>query len=229
MRGSAVQVFCGFVYGFFVECAGLLNMQHLPFLLANDIGLVAFAVSGVYKGINRGLDVLGASVLGFMTALGGGVTRDLLANRPPAVFIGYSDLVFAFLGVIFAFLTYALTRKDISGTTTVKVTDAIGLAAFTVLGASVGFSSHFNIAGVVLLGVVTGVGGGLISDLLTLRIPMVLSEDFYATCSIAGAFVYYFLTVLHVSVDFSMYAAFFTVLLLRISAIVFRWRLLRFR
>ncbi len=197
--------------------------------MANDIGLVAFAISGVYKGINRKLDVLGASVLGFMTALGGGVTRDILANKIPAVFTGYSDILFAFIGVLSAFLIYFLSRKDISNTTAVKISDAIGLAAFTVIGSNIAISKGFNMIGVLLLGVVTGVGGGLISDLLTLKVPMVLSEDFYATCSVAGAIWLYVSLLFNFGINFATYSAFFIVLFLRIAALFFRWSLPKFK
>ncbi len=200
-------------------------MNQLPFNIANDIGLIAFAISGVYKGIDRDLDVLGASVLGFMTALGGGVIRDILANRIPRVFIGYSDILFALFGTILAFSIYIVSRKDIRNSLIVNVFDAIGLAAFTVIGSMIGISNHFNMIGILLLGVVTGVGGGLISDILVLRIPMVLSEDFYATCSITGALWMYFSYFLHLGITFATYSSFFIVLFLRIAALIFGWHL----
>jgi len=200
----------------------------LPFVLANDIGLVAFAISGVYKGINRKLDVLGASVLGFMTALGGGVIRDVLANKTPAVFTGYSDISFAFLGVVVSFLIHFLTKKDISNSTAVKISDAIGLAAFTVIGASIAANRGFNMIGILLLGVITGVGGGLISDLLTLKVPMVLSEDFYATCSVAGTICFYLSLEIHYGINFATYSSFLVVLLLRSAALIFKWSLPKF-
>ncbi len=197
--------------------------------LANDIGTIAFAISGVYKGINKNLDILGISVLGFLTALGGGVTRDILANKTPAVFVGYSDLSFAFFGILAAFFIHHLLKKDISNNLIVKLFDAIGLAAFTVIGATVGIECDFNIAGVVFLGVITGVGGGLISDILTLKIPMVLSEDFYATCSIAGALWLFIAHILALNKNFALYLAFFIVLGLRVAAIYFKWHLPKFR
>ncbi len=197
--------------------------------MANNIGLVAFAISGVYKGINRKLDILGASVLGFMTALGGGVIRDVLANKTPAVFIGYSDIIFASLGIVTAFTIYFLNKQDISNSTAVKISDAIGLAAFTVIGATVAINKGFNLIGILLLGVLTGVGGGLTSDLLTLKIPMVLSEDFYASCSIAGASWMYLSILMHCGINFATYSAFFIVLLLRIAALMFHWKLPKFK
>ncbi len=193
--------------------------------LANDIGTIAFAISGVYKGINKNLDALGISVLGFMTAVGGGVVRDILANRTPMVFVGNTDITFAIIGILSAFLIYSLTKKDISNNIAVKISDAVGLAAFTVIGATVGINMDFNIAGVIVLGVITGVGGGLISDILTLKIPMVLSEDFYATCSIIGASWLYIAKTMNLNAQLNAYIAFFIVLFLRTAAILFNWQL----
>jgi uncharacterized membrane protein YeiH len=200
-----------------------LNIPTLS--LANNIGVIAFAISGVYKGINKNLDALGVSVLGFMTALGGGAVRDVLADRTPLVFVGYSDISFAVLGIVIAFSIYKATKMDISNSLIVKISDAIGLAAFTVIGAMVGIECKFNIVGVMFLGMVTGVGGGLISDILVLRIPMVLSEDFYATCSLAGAFWIFMAIKLNFGDNIAIYSSFFIVLTLRVLAIVFKWQL----
>ncbi len=172
--------------------------------------------------------MLGASVLGFMTALGGGTIRDILANRVPSVFETSSDVFFASAGVVAAFFIFILTKKDISSNIAVKVSDAIGLAAFTVIGSSVGIERGLNVIGVILLGVVTGVGGGLISDILTLKVPMVLSEDFYATCSISGALWLYIVRSIGLSSSFAIYSAFFVVLGLRLSALLFKWKLPKF-
>jgi len=105
------------------------------------------------------------------------------------------------------------------------MSDAVGLAAFTVTGAVVAYNANFNIAGIILLATSTAVGGGLISDVLTNKIPMVLAKDFYATCAIIGAVWFYILTVLGVNEDVTMYTTFFVVFALRAAAVVFNWRL----
>lgn len=202
-----------------------MDIRTLSYALSNDIGLLAFAIAGSYKAINRKLDILGVAVLGFATALGGGITRDILANRPPAAFSGYNDILFAFAGVIIAILLYKITKKDISQSIVIKMSDAVGLAAFTVTGAVIAYNADFNIAGIILLAASTAVGGGLISDVLTNKIPMVLAEDFYATCSIIGAVWFYVLTVLGVNEDVNMSTTFFVVLILRSAAVGMNWHL----
>ncbi|WP_456420050.1 trimeric intracellular cation channel family protein [Thermovibrio sp.] len=195
--------------------------------VANLLGLVAFAVSGVFKGINAKLDLLGVCVLGFLTALGGGIVRDLLVNRVPKALTGSSDITTTAFGIAFALLTYKLLRRDLSGAKPVKVVDAVGLSAFSVNGFLTGAQAGINDFGVVLLGVITGNGGGLISDLLTGKIPSVLKEDFYASCSLIGGIVF-LLTYGRLPPELSTGLTFFSILILRLVAITKSWRLPRF-
>ncbi len=203
----------------------MIALNDFAYSITNDIGLMAFAISGAYKGINCDLDILGVTVLGFMTALGGGITRDILANRLPAAFLGYNDIGFTFTGILAAAITYKLTRKDISKTVIIKIFDAVGLAAFTVTGAVAAYQTKFNIAGIILLSFSTAVGGGLISDLLTNKVPMVLKEDFYATCAIIGAVWFYITINLGLNQNAVIYTTFSIVLAVRILAISMKWHL----
>ncbi len=192
------------------------------FFVFNTIGLLAFAVSGVFKGISKRLDILGISVLGFLTALGGGILRDVLANKTPAVFNGYSDVSFAFLGVILGVAMYKIFRKDVSKSTIIKVSDAIGLATFTVIGAIVGYNKGFNIVGVIVLATLTGTGGGALSDVLIGEIPLILREDFYASCCIIGAFAFYIMMQIPIDRKLVMTLTLFFTLALRLYAIAKR-------
>ncbi|RKQ63964.1 putative membrane protein YeiH [Thermovibrio guaymasensis] len=194
---------------------------------ANCIGLVAFALSGVFKGINAKLDLLGVSILGFLTALGGGIVRDILVNSVPKALTGISDITTTALGIFLALLLYKVFRKDITGTKPVKIIDAAGLSAFSVTGFLVGAQSGLNGFGIVLLGVITGTGGGLISELLTGKVPSVLKEDFYASCSLIGG-ILFLITYGKFSTEVSTGITFVTILTLRLTAILKGWRLPRF-
>ena len=197
------------------------------FELFNAIGLLSFAASGVYKGINKNLDLLGIVTLGFLTALGGGITRDLIVNRIPMAFTGYKDITITFSGIVFALLFYLKLRKDLSTKRVIKYFDAVGLAAFSVTGFIVGMESEINSFGVVLLGLITGTGGGLISDVLTGEIPFILKEDFYASCSIIGGVVFIFLEKLGFPVEITSFSTLLLILLVRILAIEKGWSLPR--
>ena len=192
------------------------------FFLFNAVGLIAFAIAGVFKGTNKNLDILGVSVLGFLTALGGGITRDVLANRAPSAFEGYTDVLFTLIGIIIAIIIYRAFKKDISKTMLIKLSDAIGLATFTVTGSFVGYNAGFNVVGIIVLATLTGTGGGMISDVLTGEIPMILKEDFYASCSIVGSLLFFILMHFNVSKSIAMTITLFFTLILRITAILKR-------
>ncbi|WP_435335332.1 trimeric intracellular cation channel family protein [Haloarchaeobius sp. TZWWS8] len=157
-----------------------------PFTLMNAVGTVAFAVAGASKGIEKDLDYLGVAVLGVVTALGGGITRDLLVGRVPGALLAESDMTLALAGVV---LTLAMTRADagdIADSPMLTLPDAVGLAAFAATGAIVGHEVGLSPFGVVITATLTGTGGGAIRDLLAQEVPSILHEDFYATCALAG-------------------------------------------
>ncbi|RME08313.1 MAG: trimeric intracellular cation channel family protein, partial [Aquificota bacterium] len=105
--------------------------------------------------------------------------------------------------------------------------DAVGLSAFTTTGAILAYSTGVSFYGVVLLATITGVGGGAIGDILLRRVPWVLKEDFYATCSIIGSVVFYVSMEIIQNITLSSLACTLSTLILRILAIVYGWRLPR--
>ncbi|MEO2068733.1 MAG: trimeric intracellular cation channel family protein [Desulfurobacteriaceae bacterium] len=195
------------------------------FEVLNAIGLFSFAASGVFKGINKNLDLLGVITLGFLTALGGGITRDLIVNRVPMAFTGCKDLLITFCGIAFTLIIYIAFRKDFSTKKVIKYFDAIGLAAFSVTGFLVGTESNINYFGVILLGLITGAGGGVISDILTREIPFILKEDFYASCSIIGGIIFITLKELDFSLEVASFFSLLIILIVRILAIEKGWHL----
>lgn len=158
-------------------------------LLAVDlIGTFVFAVEGALAGINAGLDVFGLMVLAFVTALGGGTIRDLLIGAIPPNSIRdwrYATTAFAGGGAVFFFHTIV---QEVPLHLMVTL-DAAGLALFAVSGA--GKALEFGITPLlaVMMGAVTGAGGGTVRDLLLAKIPAVLNSDVYATAALAGAVI----------------------------------------
>ena len=191
----------------------------------NAVGLVAFAIVGSLKAAEREFDVLGVAVLGVLTALGGGATRDVLVGRVPAVLQSTADVGFALLGVL---LAVSLARRVGGGLLdhpAVLLPDAVGLAAFATTGALVGHSAGVSPFGVVVLGTVTGVGGGLISDVLLQRVPFVLAEDFYATCAVAGSAAFWVVVAANHGTAVGAAVCAGLTLALRLLAIRYEWRL----
>lgn len=160
----------------------------LLLLVVDLIGTFVFAVEGALAGINAGLDVFGLLVLSFVTALGGGTIRDLLIGAVPPNSIRdwrYGATAFAGGGTVFFF--YPLLQKV---PLHLMITlDAAGLALFAVTG--VGKALEFGITPLlaIMMGAVTGAGGGTVRDVLLAQIPGVLHSDVYAAAALAGAAV----------------------------------------
>lgn len=194
------------------------------------IGTIAFGMSGAYKGIRHKLDILGVLVLGFSTAIGGGLIRDALLPRTPTAFLDLGPAIYALIGCgiamasNMAYKDHKSPLTDPDGRLFLSL-DAIGLAAFTIIGAQIGAEAGLNIFGIIILAVATGVGGGMIRDLLVCEIPLVLKADFYATATIIGAFIYAVMLWLNIPSTLISSTAFIVTLGLRLLAIEYKWQL----
>ena len=158
---------------------------------ADIIGIVAFAISGFIVGARERLDILGITISAFLTALGGGVIRDVIANKPIYAFTDLTPgIVVTFVIILGVYLK--LHRYDFEKKSFFIISDSIGLVSFSISGALVGLEAGFNIFGVVMLSIITAVGGGMIRDVLINKIPFVLKENFYATVSVFVALLVFF-------------------------------------
>lgn len=204
-------------------------LEQILFEFFVAVGTIAFAMSGAFKAIRHEFDVLGLLVLGFATALGGGLIRDALLHRTPAAFIEAGPAVYALIGCAIVMASRLLSKKVWGladpDSRTFLVLDAIGLAAFTVIGASAGASVGLNAFGIIMLAALTGVGGGMIRDLLAGETPLVLKADFYATATIIGGIIFFALDGLGISPTTNSAVTFAVTLLLRLMAIQYKWQL----
>ena len=158
-----------------------------PLLLWLDlVGTFVFGLNGALTAVRAArLDIVGVVTLGVITAMGGGVIRDvLIGDIPPATMRDWRYLALAVCGGLLAFvLSYRLDRLE----TPITVLDAVGLSVFAVMGAAKAPSFGLGIGPAVILGVVTGVGGGTIRDVLIGRIPSVLRSELYAIPALIAA------------------------------------------
>lgn len=194
------------------------------FLLALDlIGAFAFAVSGASAGIRKGLDVFGILVLSFVAATFGGIARDLLIGAvPPVAITSIYYLVVSLLAGVATFIWFPMVRKLQSP---VLIFDAIGLSFFVVVGTQKALAFGVNPIMAAILGMLTGIGGGVMRDLLVAEVPVVLRTDFYALAALAGAFVIVAGGVLQVPTSISVVTGAALCLGLRVMAIRYGWRL----
>lgn len=197
----------------------------LAFAAMNAVGLVAFAAAGALKGRAAGLDLFGIVVLGFLTALGGGTIRDLLVGRVPTSLQSDVEVLFALLGILIAVAVSVVLPDDPREAPALLFSDAVGLAAFAATGAAVGIETGLTLFGTIVVATLTGVGGGSLSDLLLVRVPAVLREDFYATPAVVGGVVAWLAAALGVDQGATTLVAAGAVLTLRLGALRYEWRL----
>ena len=161
----------------------------LPLVLALDLtGTFVFALNGALTAVHAArLDIVGVLTLGMITAMGGGIIRDvLIGSVPPATFRDWRYLALAAGGALVAFaLSQWLDRLEMP----IIVLDAVGLSVFAVIGASKAVSFGLDVGPAIILGTITGVGGGTIRDTLVRQVPSVLYSELYAIPALVGAAV----------------------------------------
>lgn len=176
-----------------------MEIEKLIFFIVEITGTVAFATSGAMVAISKRVDIFGVLVLSSITALGGGCIRDILIGTlPPRMFSDYRYVAVAACVSLIVFIVayifrdlYQKSQKIVDSVN--NIFDAAGLGVFTVTGVQVAIESGFKMNGilVVCLGVITGIGGGVLRDVMLREIPFVLKKRIYALASIAGGVVYY--------------------------------------
>lgn len=190
-------------------------------------GVAVFAISGTLMAFKKHMDGFGVMVLASVTAIGGGTLRDMILNVP--VFwlqdqsFFYAILIAAFVTIIWLRITHWFPLRYL------LIADAIGLAFFNVMGLQKALSLGTTPFIAIMLGVMTGVFGGLIRDVICREIPLVLKGELYATTCIAGGLLYVGCLYAGTSPNVGFVLGVVTTLLLRLLAIKFHWNLAVFK
>lgn len=204
-------------------------MQHFVFVI-EIIGTIAFAISGAMTALKKHMDILGVAILGLTTAVGGGAIRDIvLGITPPAMFV---KPVYAMVAVLVSVVIFIpsirrlLTHNHKVYEVTLRIMDSLGLGIFTVMGINAAkvAGSDYSTFLLVFVGVITGVGGGVMRDVMAGDMPYIFVKHVYASASIVGALV----TVLlwdAVGAIFAMFIGAAVVLVIRLLAAHFKWSL----
>lgn len=151
-------------------------------------GTVVFAITGAVKGVRCKLDILGVVVFAGTVGCGGGMIRDVLLGVTPVA--AFTNEWYIILCVVTGLVVFFCAPKVASRWEVVLYCDALGLGVFTSLGVAKGAQMGIGPVGQLLCGVFTAVGGGVIRDVMSKSVPVVLTSDFYATASLAGGIVY---------------------------------------
>ena len=197
------------------------------------IGISAFAASGTMVAIERKTDILGAVILASTTATGGGILRDILLGfAPPKIFLSPAYLFVAIsVALLLFFFAYFFHDRYCQSTEFIdklnNIFDALGLGVFVSLGTQTAIESGFagNMFLSVMIGTITGVGGGFLRDIMVLKIPVILRKHIYALAALAGSLMFYILHLFSVKYNIALIISSFTTFSLRILATHFKWNL----
>lgn len=203
-------------------------MQTFVFIL-EMIGTVAFAISGAMVALKKHMDIFGVAILGIVTAVGGGAIRDIvLGITPPTMF---EKPVYALVATCVSIVVFIpairrlLTRNHRVYELVMRVMDALGLGIFTVMGIDRAQSvGEYNLFLLIFVGVITGVGGGLMRDIMAGNTPYIFVKHIYACASIAGAFTCALLWK-PLGAMTAMFTGAILVVVIRLLAAHFKWSL----
>lgn len=210
-----------------------MDIQGAITYIMEILGTIAFAASGAMVGIRKRMDIFGVCVLGFVTAVGGGMVRDvILGIVPPNVFKNPSYALIALLTSLAVFAVVYVKRDVMDGSFKIVydklmlIMDTIGLAIFTVVGVNIGIQQGYleKIFLLAFVGTITGVGGGLMRDVMAGEPPYIFVKHIYASASVAGSVVCVYMHRIFGSVE-SMIISCVVILVIRYFAAKYHWNL----
>jgi len=195
-------------------------MNMLTYIL-DLFGTAIFAITGALAAGRKRMDIFGVVVLGCVTALGGGTLRDLILGDRPVFWI--ADTSYLAVASITALCTFGIAHRWRLPARGLIYADAVGLAVFTVIGFRKGFQITHLYSIAIVMGVATGVAGGIIRDVLSGEIPLILRREIYASASLLGAALLALLTYLQFPSPLRVSASILAILIIRLAAL--HWKL----
>ena len=187
------------------------------------VAIVAEAMSGALAAGRRNMDIFGVAVIAFVTALGGGTVRDLILGHYPIGWTQHPPYIYLVIGA--GLLTIVVAPYMHRLKRTFLVMDALGLVAFSLIGCDVALQMNYPVAVVIMAGMITGIFGGILRDVLCAQVPVVFQREIYAIVSLAVCGLFLSLRALGVDQELNTVISFAAGLSLRLAAIYFSWSL----
>ncbi|WP_298763885.1 trimeric intracellular cation channel family protein [uncultured Polaribacter sp.] len=188
------------------------------------LGTFAFAISGALVALDKKLDVFGVIIIAFVTAVGGGMLRDILIDAHPINWIG--DLNYLYTIFMAVVVTFLFKSKISHLSKTMFLFDTVGLGVFTLLGLKKGISYNLQPIIALIMGMISAVFGGVLRDVLTNKIPLIFEKEIYASACLVGGFTYMLinkLTEVPENINFIIASA--VVIIIRVVAVKFHLEL----
>ena len=187
------------------------------------VGTFAFAISGALVASDKKFDLFGVIIIAFVTAVGGGMLRDILMNAHPINWFG--DLNYVWTILIAVIFTMIFKSKIAPLSKTMFLFDTIGIGVFTLIGVQKGFSYNLHPFVAIIMGMISSVFGGVLRDILTNKVPLIFKKEIYASAGLIGGLVFWLSNYFQVSQLFQFFITLFSVILVRSIAVKFHLEL----
>ena len=191
-------------------------------VIIDFLGTFAFAISGIKLASGKNIDLLGAYLIGLVTAIGGGTIRDLLLDVTPFWMLDSRYIIITGIALLAIIL---LKEKLFKWGNTLFIFDAIGLGLFTIVGISKSYDAGLSIWACILMGTITGCLGGVMRDVLINEVPLLFRKDIYALTCILGGIIYFICLELELKGILPEIIGILTVIAFRIIAVKFHLKL----
>lgn len=187
------------------------------------LGTFAFAISGALVASDKKFDIFGILIIAFVTAVGGGMLRDILINAHPINWIG--DLNYIWTIFLAVFLTFLFKSKIAFLSKTLFLFDTIGISVFTLLGLQKGLSFDLHPFIAIIMGMVSAVFGGVLRDVLTNKIPLIFKKEIYASACLAGGLSYLILNLVAIPKEINFIISASVIIIIRLISVKYELEL----
>lgn len=187
------------------------------------LGTFAFAISGSLVASDKKFDIFGVLIIAFVTAVGGGMLRDILINAHPINWIG--DLNYIWTIFLAVFLTFLFKSKIAFLSKTLFLFDTIGISVFTLLGLQKGLSFDLHPFIAIIMGMVSAVFGGVLRDVLTNKIPLIFKKEIYASACLAGGLSYLILNLVSIPKEINFIISASVIIIIRLISVKYELEL----
>ena len=187
------------------------------------IGTFVFAISGVLAGIHKKFDLIGAFILGFVTAVGGGTLRDMMIGATPVGWM--NDITYLYVVILALPISYFFKNRILKLRKSMFLFDTIGIGLFTILGLQKTLGVGLSPEIAVLMGAVSATFGGVIRDVLSNQVPLIFRREIYASACLVGGLVFLILNYFRIDTIYNMLIAMSVIIIIRYLSVRFHWSL----
>lgn len=193
------------------------------FEIAEYIGIIAFVISGFLVGVRNKLDLLGILISTFLTAFGGGLIRDVIADETPYTFTHTAPGAIVIILMLAMIIFKTHKKPNLENRALFIISDSIGLVSFSISGALVAIGAGYNLTGIMALSFITAVGGGITRDVIINEVPFVFKTGFYGTIALLVGLIVFTLNQLNFVNFFTLLVVFIAGVAVRVIAFYRKW------